>query len=78
LRERRLELSLEGLRYFDLLRQGISYAEQELTNSVRGSSYVGDQEIFDVTFDPSTKGYLPIPQTEIDLSEGTLVQNEGY
>ncbi len=78
LRERRLELSLEGLRYFDLLRQGISHAEQELTNSVRGPDYVGDQEIFDVTFDPATQGFLPIPQTEIDLSEGTLVQNQGY
>ncbi|MDF1570746.1 MAG: RagB/SusD family nutrient uptake outer membrane protein [Bacteroidales bacterium] len=76
--ERRLELSLEGLRYFDLLRRGLSFAGQELTNSVRGPNYIGDQDIFDVNFDPATKGFLPIPQTEIDLSAGTLIQNDGY
>lgn len=76
--ERRLELSLEGIRYFDLLRRGLSFAEQELTNSVRGPNYVGDQEIFDVTFDPATRGFFPIPQSEIDLSAGTLIQNDGY
>lgn len=78
LQERRLELSLEGIRYFDLLRQGLAVAEQELTHSVRGPNYVGDQQIFTVTFDPVTKGLLPIPQTEIDLSAGTFIQNQGY
>lgn len=78
-RERRLELSLEGIRYFDLLRRGMSYASQELTQSgIRGPRYEGDQQIFDVTFDPSTKGFLPIPQTEIDLSGGLFKQNAGY
>ena len=79
LKERRLELSLEGLRYFDLLRQGLTVADKELTYSgIRGPKYEGDQELFDVTFDKATKGFLPIPQTEIDLSAGSLVQNEGY
>ncbi len=78
-KERRLELSLEGLRYFDLLRKGISYAESQLSYSgIRGPKYVGDQSLFDVTFKPATKGFLPIPQSEIDLSGGTFVQNEGY
>ncbi len=79
LRERRLELSLEGLRYFDVLRQGLTYANQTLTKSgIRGPNYVGDQILFDVTFKPATKGFLPIPQTEIDLSNGNFVQNPGY
>lgn len=79
MRERRLELSLEGIRYFDVLRQGTAVAAQEFTDlGVRGPNYEGDQSIFDVSFDSSTKGFLPIPQTEIDLSEGTLEQNEGY
>jgi starch-binding outer membrane protein, SusD/RagB family len=78
LNERRLELSLEGIRYYDVIRQGLEYASQELTHSVRGPNYVGDQEIFEVTFDPATKGFLPIPQTEIDLSAGVLKQNDGY
>jgi len=78
-RERRLELSLEGLRYFDVLRRGIDYANQEFTHSgIRGPNYEGDQQIFDVTFNPATRGFLPIPQTEIDLSAGVLVQNDGY
>ncbi|MEE4178378.1 MAG: RagB/SusD family nutrient uptake outer membrane protein [Bacteroides sp.] len=79
LEERRLELSLEGLRYFDVLRQGIDFANQTLTDSgIRGPNYIGDQQLFDVTFKPATKGFLPIPQTEIDLSNGTFVQNAGY
>ncbi len=77
--ERRLELSLEGIRYFDLLRQGMAVATQELTNTgIRGPNYEGDQQIFDVTFNPATRGFLPIPQTEMDLSAGAFVQNDGY
>ncbi|HSG67475.1 MAG TPA: RagB/SusD family nutrient uptake outer membrane protein, partial [Bacteroidales bacterium] len=79
LKERRLELSLEGIRYFDLLRQGMSVASQELTlNGIRGPKYIGDQIIFDVTFNPATRGFLPIPQQEIDLSAGSFIQNAGY
>jgi hypothetical protein len=79
LNERRLELSLEGIRYFDLIRQGMSVASQELTVvGLSGPDYIGDQIIFDVTFNPSTKGFLPIPQSEMDLSGGLFVQNAGY
>jgi starch-binding outer membrane protein, SusD/RagB family len=77
-RERRLELSLEGIRYYDVIRRGLTYAAQELTHSVRGPRYMGDQEIFSVTFNPAPKGFLPIPQTEIDLSAGIFIQNDGY
>ncbi|MDX2415822.1 MAG: RagB/SusD family nutrient uptake outer membrane protein [Bacteroidales bacterium] len=77
--ERRLELALEGIRYFDIVRRGMSYASQELTmQGERGPDYEGDQAIFDVTFDPATKGFLPIPQVEVDLSGGKFNQNEGY
>jgi hypothetical protein len=77
--ERRLELSLEGIRYFDVLRKGITFANQTLSYSgIRGPNYIGDQQIFDVTFNPATKGFLPIPQTEVDLSGGRFVQNQGY
>ncbi len=79
MRERRLELSLEGIRYFDVLRQGVDYANQEFTHSgIRGPNYEGDQQIFDVTFNPATRGFLPIPLTEMDLSGGMFVQNDGY
>jgi hypothetical protein len=79
LKERRLELSLEGIRYFDVLRQGIAYANQEFTVvGVRGPNYVEDQIVYDVTFNSATKGFLPIPQSEVDLSGGTFIQNAGY
>lgn len=79
MKERRLELSLEGIRYFDLIRQGMGVAGQELTVvGLRGPDYIGDQINFDVTFNAATKGFLPIPQTEIDLSGGLFNQNSGY
>ncbi|PLX01698.1 MAG: hypothetical protein C0595_13805 [Marinilabiliales bacterium] len=77
--ERRLELSLEGIRYFDVLRKGQSFAEQELTVvGVRGPKYVGDQVLFDVSYNSATKGFLPIPQSEVDLMGDSFTQNTGY
>jgi starch-binding outer membrane protein, SusD/RagB family len=78
-KERRLELSLEGIRYFDVIRRGMAYASQELTVvGLRGINYEGDQQIFDHTFNPANRGFLPIPQTEVDLSGGLFRQNDGY
>lgn len=77
--ERRLELALEGHRYFDLIRKGLNVAEAALNKSgERGPNYTGDQQLFDIQFNPATKGFLPIPQTEIDLSGGLFEQNQGY
>lgn len=59
--ERRLELALEGHRFWDLVRTG--RAEEEL--GPRGF-VAGKHEL------------LPIPQTEIDLSEGSLEQNPNW
>ena len=79
MQERRLELSLEGLRYFDLIRQGMAVASQELTViGLMGPKYTDEQVVYDVTFNSATKGFLPIPQTEVDLSGGMFVQNSGY
>jgi len=79
LAERHLELALEGVRYFDVIRKGMDYAGQELTTTgLYGPGYEGDQVIFDVTFNAATKGFLPIPQSEIDLSGGKFIQNSGY
>jgi len=79
LKERRLELSLEGIRYFDVIRRGMAYANQEFTViGLRGPKYTDDQVVYDVTFNSATKGFLPIPQTEIDLSGGLFTQNAGY
>jgi starch-binding outer membrane protein, SusD/RagB family len=72
--ERKLELGMEGHRWFDLNRWGITQTEltRVLTyektmpwgSSMYGSNTVGAE---DATF--------PIPQRQIDLSNGNLVQN---
>lgn len=79
MQERRLELALEGHRYFDVIRKGMDYADQELTvQEDRGSLYQDRQEVYNTTFNRATKGFLPIPQQEIDLSAGAFIQNDGY
>ncbi|MNS24288.1 SusD family protein [compost metagenome] len=77
--ERRVELAGEGIRYWDLLRYGLPYAKQKIDeSSLRGAQYDGDQSRFNMNWDVSKRGRLPIPQVEIDISKGVLKQNEGY
>ena len=77
--ERRKEFALEGIRYFDVLRRGVDHAASTLTiKGERGPNYQGDQQIFDVEFNPATRGFFPIPQSEVDLSAGVFQQNPGY
>lgn len=77
--ERRMELAGEGHRYFDLLRRGLSVAQAEIDVSGDiGPNYTGPDVVYDVTFNTASRGFLPIPQTEIDLSGGVLIQNDGY
>jgi len=77
--ERRMELAGEGVRYLDILRRGMSVASQELTVvGDIGPNYTGPDEFYDATFNQATRGFIPIPQLEIDLSAGVLVQNEGF
>lgn len=75
--ERKLELALEGHRFFDLVRWGIAeetlnayfaYEEQKLILNIPGSKFTAGKH-----------EYLPIPQRQIDL-QGTdiLSQNPGY
>jgi hypothetical protein len=77
--ERRKELAGEGLRYYDVMRRGLATAQQELTitNDI-GTFYTGDAADYEVQFDAGFSGFLPIPQAEIELADGTLKQNEGY
>jgi hypothetical protein len=68
--ERDLELALEGVRYWDLLRRGLDYAAQKI-NINRGEPIVSH-------FNTNAKGLFPIPSTEILLTNNSLVQNPGY
>lgn len=72
--ERRLELALEGHRYFDLVRWGIAKQVLESYSAFEAKflPYYGG-----LTYQPHN-AYFPIPQTEIDRSGGTLKQHKEY
>lgn len=62
--ERRIELAMEHERFFDLVRWGI--AEEVLHDAGKTNFVAGKHEL------------MPIPQDEIDRSNGVLTQNPGY
>lgn len=73
--ERKLELAMEGHRFFDLVRWGeaattlnayLSY-EKKWIPYILGTQFTKDKN-----------EYFPIPQSQIDLSNNVLVQNPGY
>ena len=73
--ERRLELAMEGQRFFDLRRRGD--ADSVLTNYVAVEkdrlTWIGNGAPF------ASKHHLyPIPQIQIELSHGALCQNAGW
>ena len=73
--ERLHELAFEGLRWFDLVRWGdVNTAYNDVIN-VRNS---GRDAKYSVTYRPETKGLVPIPETEMRLSNGVYVQNPGW
>lgn len=79
LAERRLEFALEGIRYMDLMRtQRYDELNFNYTEATKPPSYLEDAVLYNVSFPVATKGFLPIPQREIDLSQGRFSQNDGW
>lgn len=77
--ERRFEFAFEGIRYWDLLRQGIQTAANtiaESTTVLNGGVATAKQIKKDNII--KTKGFQMIPQTQVSLSDGVLIQNEGW
>lgn len=75
--ERKLELALEGQRFFDLVRWGV--AEQEINEYLNYEGKKLPTNLGGATFQAPQDLYLPIPQRQIDLQgSGVLTQNPGY
>ncbi len=79
--ERRLELGMEGQRFFDLRRWGSAIAQQTINGYLAVEklrrTYKVDQQAY-----ASKNDYYPIPQVQIDLSkvggQDRLSQNTGW
>jgi hypothetical protein len=77
--ERKFEFAFEGLRYWDLLRQGLNIAASTIaqTEDVLSGS-VPDQVVILEADILKTRGFMQIPNTQRTLSSGMLVQNDGW
>lgn len=73
--ERRLEFAMEGSRFFDLVRWGV-------TENVINTFYNGEKSkrnyYNDAHFDAEKEEYCPIPLAQINFSQGLYKQNPGY
>lgn len=80
--ERHWELAFEGLRYYDLLRWHIAGdVLQNNQNNVRVKDNLVDEPMDFSGIKArieATQGLLPLPKTQIDLSNGMLKQNPGW
>jgi starch-binding outer membrane protein, SusD/RagB family len=73
--ERRLELAMEGERFFDLVRWGIAdtYLNTYFNVEMTKRKYLKDGH-----FQKNRDEYLPIPQNQIRFSHDLYIQNPGY
>lgn len=86
-KERRYELAFEGLRWNDMRRWGAAYAKAALETQIGSPVYnvavpgvfrnLNPDKSYSVRYD-ETKGFFPIPLSQIKLAKGLLKQVPGY
>ncbi|AIM38551.1 carbohydrate-binding protein SusD [Sphingobacterium sp. ML3W] len=79
IKEREFEFAFEGIRYWDILRQGLNSAASILETSQDVLSGSVPEKVT-VTKDNflKTRGFMQIPNKQITLSNGVLKQNDGW
>ncbi len=80
MKERKYEFAFEAINYWDLLRQGVDYAANKIATSgiAVKSGGVDDKIVITAQNIIAKKGLSQIPQNQIVLSNGVLVQNDGW
>ncbi len=77
--ERRLEFAAEGIRYWDLLRQGINVAASAIAESTTvQNGGVNTTKTILASKVVETKGLVQVPYSQITLSNNVLKQNAGW
>ncbi len=81
-KERMYEFAFEGIRWFDLVRWGdLDQSTNNKTNYFGREVSVtntGVEGTYTVNYRSETKGLVPIPESEIRLSNGVYKQNPGW
>lgn len=73
--ERRLELAMEGSRFFDLTRWGVA---AETMNAYYGREQTTRPYLRGAHFDKNKEEFVPVPQQQISFSKNLYQQNYGY
>lgn len=76
--ERLYELAFEGVRYYDLMRWGDLETSVNAMQKNVPVKIAGVDKVVTKSFRTASRGFLPIPEDEIQLSNGVLKQNPGW
>lgn len=78
-KERLYELAFEGLRWFDLVRWGdVEDPTKNFFSTPCNVKNSGVAAVYTNSYRSETKGLVPIPESEIRLSNGVYIQNPGW